>query len=148
MQKLVRELVQLDAPVPPGMYELGVGTLVANCNGVGSDDPSTKWLVAPTTFVFSWMTVASVPHDMWWSHHYNDGTRQNFIRSNDEFRQVLDLKADASFGWAWPKVLRQRLRDARRWEADRAHGILMSDPCWEIWQKNAAVEPGPETQED
>ena len=88
--------------------------------------------------VFADATITRVYH----SAEFCENVERVVIRSNDEFRQVLDLKADASFGWAWPKVLRQRLRDARRWEADRAHGILMSDPCWEIWQKNAAVEPG------
>ena len=55
-----------------------------------------------------------------------------------------DRKANRSFPWAWPRQLRNTLRDARHWQADRAHDILMSDPCWDIWRKNAESDPGPE----
>ena len=140
----LRELRSLSAPVPPGFYDLRISTIQEHCNGIGSDDPSTKWLVAPTTFVFAWMEVAAVPHDLWWSPIYNDGTRKHFVQSNDEFRETLDRKADRSFSWAWPLQLRNTLRDARHWQADRAHDILMSDKCWEIWQKNANTDEDPE----
>jgi len=133
--------------VPLGAYSLDPKTGAALCNWIGSDDPSAKWASVPLNILLPWMKPASVPHDLWWSGAlYNDGTRKHFVQSNDEFRGNLDLLAEDSFGWAWPKILRTKLRDARHWEADGAHNVLMSDMCWDIWQKNAEIEPGPEVR--
>ena len=137
-------LKRLNAPVPPGFWALSPATIAERCNGIGSDDPSTKWLVQPTTFVFRWMLDASIAHDLWWSDLYNDGSRKRFDLSNDGFRETLHLFANESFGAMWPHALRETFRASRRWQADRARWILGSPPCFEIWQKNKAFEPGPE----
>lgn len=140
----LRRLKRLRCPVPPGFWNLSVEDIASRCNGVGSDDPATKWLVGPTTFVFRWMLIASIPHDLWWSDLYNDGGREKFSQSNDEFRQTLHIVAQDSFGWMWPGAARETFRAARRWQADRARWILMQDGCFDIWCKNANLEPGPE----
>jgi hypothetical protein len=138
---------KLNGFVPLGAYDLDPKTGAAMCNWIGSDDPSAKWASIPLNILLPWMKPASVPHDLWWSGAlYNDGSRHLFSLSNYEFRENLELFADDSFGWAWPKLLRTKLRDARRWEADKAYKVLMSDMCWEIWLKNAEIEPGPEVQ--
>lgn len=138
---------KLNGFVPLGAYGLDPKTGAVLCNWIGSDDPSAKWASVPLNILLPWMKPASVPHDLWWSGLlYNDGTRKHFVQSNDEFRGNLDLFAEDSFSWAWPKILRTKLRDARHWEADGAHKVLMSDMCWDIWQKNAEIEPGPEVQ--
>lgn len=147
MWAFLDELVSLNAPVPPGFFRIALDTLIDQCNGIGSDDPSVKWLVAPTTFVFSWMEVAAVPHDIWWGPLYNDGSRERFEQSNDGFRDTLLTKASRSFGWVPLRFLREKLRDGRRAEAMAAHAILSSDGCFDIWKRNAEVEPGPERME-
>lgn len=145
--KGIKHLQKLGAPVPPGFYDMTAARIASYCNGIGSDDPSTKWLVAPTSFIFAWMFDASIPHDIWWSELYNDGSRKRFETSNEGFRETLDLIAEESLPWVWPSALRRDLRNGRHWQADKAYQILMSDKCWEIWQKNAEIEPGPETTE-
>lgn len=147
VKKSLTRLLRIGAPLPPGLEKFSYAKIASYCNGIGSDDPATKWLVAPTTFVFNWMFDASVPHDMWWSPEYNDGTRKRFELSNQYWHETLDFMAEDSLGWVWPKPLRQDLRNGRKWEADKSYKILMSDKCWEIWQKNAEIEPGPECME-
>ena len=139
----VSQLLQrLGASVPPGFYDIPPQDGAAQCNWIGSDDPSAKWASVPLNLLLPWMKPASVPHDLWWSPLYNDGSRELFERSNREFRENLDLLADDSFGWVWPRVLRSKLQDARHWEARRAYYVLMDQ--FAIWQRNAAPEPGPE----
>lgn len=140
--RVSRQIQRLGGPVPPGFYDIPAHEGSALCNWIGSDDPSAKWASAPLNLLLPWMKPASVPHDIWWSPLYNDGSRELFERSNREFRQILDLLADESFGWVWPRSLRAKLRDARHWEARQAYRVLMDQ--FPIWQRNAAPEPGPE----
>lgn len=135
----------LGGKLPPGLFSVDPEVGAMECNWIGSNDPSAKWASGFLNTFLPWMKPASVPHDCWWSGKlYNDGSRISFVRSNDEFMQNLDLFAGDSFGWAFPAILRRKLRDARRWEADGAHKVLMSNPCWDIWQKNAEAGIGPE----
>lgn len=144
-QRSLRVIRTLGGKVPPGLYALDPYAGATECNWIGSNDPSAKWASIPLNIIVPWMKPASVPHDCWWSGKlYNDGTRAHFVQSNDEFRDNLDLIADDSFDWAWPKFVRRKLRDARHAQADAAHLVLMSDMCWEIWQKNAEYDLGPE----
>lgn len=140
----LQELRSLGVALPDWFWSIPMSDRLADCNGIGSDDPSVKWLVAPTTFVFSWMEVAATFHDEGWAHWFNDGSRERFELTNDLFREILFAKADRSFRWVWPGFLRERLRAGRRDEARAAHAILMSNGCFDIWRKNASVEPGPE----
>jgi len=132
-----KRLRRLGAPCPPGFWDRDPREIAALCNWIGSDDPSAKWASLPLNTVLPWMKPASVPHDGWWSPWYNDGSRKLFKQSNDEFRDTLDLLAKDSFGWVWPGFLRRKLRDARQVEADVAHFVLMSGPCFRIWEANA-----------
>ena len=140
----LKRIYKLHGFVPPGTSDLDPVAGASRCNWIGSDDPSSKWASMPLNILLPWMKPSSVPHDLYWSDLHNDGSRHLFSLSNYEFRENLELFADDSFGWAGPKLLRTKLRDARRWEADKAYKILMSDMCWEIWLKNAEIEPGPE----
>ena len=142
----LKQISRLHGFVPPGTYGLDPVAGASRCNWIGSNDPSAKWASVPLNLFLPWMKPASVPHDLYWSDLHNDGSHRLFSLSNYEFRENLELFAGDSFGWTWPKILRTKLRDARRWEADKAHGVLMSDMCWDIWQKNAEIEPGPEVQ--
>ena len=144
MSAFLTELRSLGVPLPDWFWAIPMSDRIADCNGIGSDDPSVKWLVEPTTFVFSWMEVAAVPHDEFWSRWYNDGSRARFKESNSMFLHILLAKADRSFRWCFFGPLRESLRAGRREEAHAAHAILSSDGCFDIWKKNAVVEPGPE----
>lgn len=137
-------LQRIGAPIPPGFYDIPPSVGAPLCNWIGSDDPSAKWASGPLNTFLPWMKPPSVPHDITWSPIYNNGSRSRFVDSNDRFRDTLHLLADQSFDWVSPGLLRRKLRDARHWEADKAHKALMLDMCWRIWLKNAEIEPGPE----
>ena len=142
-QRSLRVIRTLGGKVPTGLYALDPVVGARECNWIGSD--SAKWASGPLNLFVPWMKPASVPHDCYWSGNlYNDGSRVTFVRSNDEFRDNLDLLANDSFDWAWPRFVRRKLRDARHAEADAAHLVLMSDMCWDIFQKNADFTIGPE----
>ena len=141
----IRYIQRLGGALPPGLEIRSPAFCAGECNWIGSDDPSSKWASDALNTFLPWMKPASVPHDCWWSRYlFNDGTRAHFLRSNDEFRDNLDLIAEDSFRAVYPSILRRKFRDARHWEADKARRVLMSDMCWEIWQRNAEIEPGPE----
>ena len=146
MESMLRQIKDLSLPTPPGMLDLPAETIRERCNGIGSDSGALKYLVEPTTFVFSWMELLAVSHDLWWSDIYNDGSRERFEQSNREFEAGAYILAGRSFSWVWPKALRESLRSARRWEGREARRILMSDKCWAVWSEHAEIEPGPEAQ--
>ena len=62
----LHELRDLGVALPDWFWLIPMSDRLKECNGIGSDDPSVKWLVAPTTFVFSWMEVAAAFHDEGW----------------------------------------------------------------------------------
>lgn len=137
----------IGAKVPPGYWDMSLEAKQQECNGIGSDSGNLKFLVAPTSFVFSWMLPLSLPHDIWWG-RCNDGTRETFLLSNQEFKENGYLLADYTLGWVWPKGLRESLRNGRKFEARQARNILNSDNCWDVFQGSAQVEEGPETMEN
>ena len=140
-------LREAGCPVPPGYWDLSIETKMECCNGIGTDSGNLKYLVAPTSFVFKWMLPLSQPHDIWWSVLHNDGSRELFERSNQEFKEGGYLLAQRSFGWVWPKGLRDTLRNGRKFEAREARNILMSDMCWDVWAKCVVADEGPEVSE-
>ena len=142
--KVQRKLQRLQAPVPRGFYLLDPVLGAAECNWIGSDDPSTKWASLPLNIMLPWMRPPSVPHDVAWSPLYNVGSRADFVQSNVDFRDTLDLLAVDTTSWIYPGILRRKLRDARRWEADVAYKALSSDMCWDVYQRHADPDPGPE----
>lgn len=135
----------IGAEVPTGYWDLSLEDKQRECNGIGSDSGNLKFLVVPTTFVFSWMLPLSLPHDIWWGIR-NDGTRKSFSLSNEEFKRNGYKLADYTLGWVWPGSLRESLRNGRKFEARQARNILSSDECWKVFQESAQVDEGPEVQ--
>lgn len=140
-----RVLRAIGAKVPPGYWDLSDEVKQQECNGVGSDNGALKCLVTPTTIMFPWMFPLSMAHDLWWG-VFNDGTRETFLRSNQEFKENGYLYADYSFGWVWPKGLRDTFRNSRKFQARQARNILNLDACWEVFQQSARIDEGPEVQ--
>jgi hypothetical protein len=135
-------MAAMGTPVPDWFWTIPVEDRAQDCNGIGSDDPSVKWVNGPLNALLPWMIVGSVLHDeLWCGKHFNDGSHQRFQWSNNAFRNLLHVKAGMCFSRE-PEFVRVQLQAIRRGEADAAHAVL--DQCFEIWAKGANFEPGPE----
>lgn len=150
MQTLVDEVASYnDAlamrgnPIPAFFWSIPMADRLVESNGIGSDDPSVQWAMGPLNAFLPWMEFASVPHDELWSVRWNDGSESRFHQSNAIFRDLLLAKADGSYSWLPSRFLREWRRDAMRFEANVAHGVL--EMAFSIWVKNAAQpDEGPE----
>ena len=147
IRKADSQLRRVGAEVPEGYYDISVDVKQQEWNGIGSDKGVLKILVMPTNFLLPWMLSASLPHDILWGIR-NDGTRETFERSNAEWKRNCYRLADDSLGWVWPKMLRETIRNSRKFEARQGWKILMSDKCWEVFQESARIaDEGPERGE-
>ena len=147
IRKADSQLRRVGAEVPDGYYDIPLDIKQRGWNGIGSDSGYLKILVMPTNFLLPWMLAASLPHDILWGVR-NDGTRETFERSNAEWKRNCYRLADDSLGWVWPKMLRETIRNSRKFEARQGWKILMSDKCWDVFQASAQIaNEGPERGE-
>lgn len=148
IRKMDRLLQRIGAPVPPGYWDLDIGIKQREWNGIGSASGNLKYLVPLANAFLPWMLAASLPHDIWWGIK-NDGTRETFERSNNEWKDTCYKLADDSLNWMWPKGFRETFRDSRKFQSRQGWKILMSDKCWEVFQESARlVDEGPECSSD
>jgi hypothetical protein len=147
IRKADAQLRRVGAEVPDGYFDIPLETKQEEWNGIGSDKGYLKCLVMPANFLLPWMLAASLPHDILWGIR-NDGTRETFERSNAEWKHNCYRLADDSLGWVWPKMLRETIRNSRKFEARQGWKILMSDKCWDVFQASAQIaNEGPERSE-